>query len=679
MDNFSNNEESQFFDAQERIIQEPDLVHDYMNKDYDVWTSAPQSISERRRKFIRRMGLDLCEFEQETSVETCGDNIKDGFFDIGDSNRIMENSGAVLRMSEDEFSSSRPSLSSWNTDDLDSSGSTNGNLNSNVASECTINGIVEEGRLRLDPRVEKFVPMKMEDDVNKPSTVKKSKKNRWLSKLRSMTCMMMSEDVKDGNVGPSGVSGIRRVRVRHSRKTSREISALFTGLDIEAHEGAILAMKFSPDGQYLASAGEDKILRIWQVVEDERDIDIRDLDPSCVYFSASHLSEWGPITVEKAEINKSKSSSVGRTQDSACVIFPPKVFRILEKPLHVFEGHNGEILDLSWSNNNYLLSSSVDKTVRLWRVGVDKCMKIFKHSDYVTCIQFNPVNDDHFISGSIDGKVRIWAISESKVVDWAEITDIITAVSYRLDGQSGVIGSITGTCRFFDLSDNHFQLGAQMCLTSKKKSTCKRITAFQFLRQDPSKILVTCADSKVRIIDGMNVIGKYKGGLGNTGNQISATFTSNGKHIISASDDSNIYIWNHTDKPQLSLSKPKAIRSFECFSSDASIALPWSGLKNDGSANSPPFSPSDYFSQISQEYFLDSISKGSATWPEEKLPIPSPQTSIKSKSPLSKSQYKLFKNSCRSSSGSHAWGLVIVTAGSDGRIRSFHNYGLPIP
>ncbi|KAL6500957.1 hypothetical protein OROHE_025154 [Orobanche hederae] len=661
MDNFSNNnEESQFFDAQERIIQEPDFVHDYMNKDYDVWISAPQSVSERRGKFIRRMGLDLCELKRETSVETCGDNIKDVFFDIGDSHRIIENSGAVLRMSEDEFSSSRSSLSSWNTDDLDLSGFRNGNSNSNCASECTINGIVEEGRLRnfprLSPRVEKLVPMKMEDDVNKPSTVKKSKKNTWLSKLRSMTCMMMSEDVKDRNVGRSGVSGIRRVRVRHSRKSSREISALFTGQDIKAHEGAIMAMKFSPDGQYLASAGEDKILRIWQVVEDERDIDIQDLDPSCVYFSASHLSESGPLTVEKDEINKWKSSSVGRTQDSACVIFPPKVFRILEKPLHVFEGHNGEILDLSWSNNN------------------------------LTCIQFNPVNEDYFISGSIDGKIRIWAISGSKVVDWTEITDIITAVSYRPDGQSGVIGSITGTCRFFDLSaifyrllqitgflfDNHFQLGAQMCLTSKKKPPCKRITAFQFSPRDPSKILVTCADSKVRIIDGMNVIGKYKGGLGNTGNQISATFTSNGKHIISASDDSNIYIWNHTDDPQLSLSKPKAIRSFECFSSDASIALPWSGLKNAGSANSPPFSPSDYFSQISQEYFLDSISKGSATWPEEKLPI-------KSKSPLSKSQYKLFKNSCRSSSGSHAWGLVIVTAGADGRIRSFHNYGLPIP
>lgn len=33
----------------------------------------------------------------------------------------------------------------------------------------------------------------------------------------------------------------------------------------------------------------------------------------------------------------------------------------------------------------------------------------------------------------------------------------------------------------------------------------------QFLPQDPTKVLVTCADSQVRIIEGLNVIGKYKG------------------------------------------------------------------------------------------------------------------------------------------------------------------------
>ncbi|KAK6117683.1 hypothetical protein DH2020_048535 [Rehmannia glutinosa] len=643
MDNFSNNiEESRFFDAEEQIAQETDFICDSPNWEYDVWIRAPQSVKERRRKFISWMGLSQGDFDRENYVDTCDNNSKCGFFSIGDSDRIMENSGAVLRTPsiEDEFSSSRSSLSSWNmeyTEDLDLSECRNGNVNFDGEVECNVDGIVENERFE-----------KIEDNVHSPRTMDKSK-NRWLSKLRSMTCMM-SSNVKDVDVGPSSSSW--RVRVRHSRRRLKELSALFTGQDIKAHEGAIVSMKFSLDGHYLASAGEDKVVRVWRVIEDERldEIDVPDADPSCVYFTVNHMSELG---LEKDRTNKSKS--MRRTQDSACVIFPQKIFRILEKPLHVYQGHKGEILDLSWSRNNCLLSSSVDKTVRLWRVGVET----------MTCIQFNPMNDDYFISGSIDGKVRIWAIGDCKVVDWTETTDIITAVSYRL--MSGIIGSITGTCRFFDLSDNHFQLGAQMCIT--------------IFTTRPSKILVTCADSKVRIIDGMNMIGKYKG-LRNAGNQISASFTSDGKHIISASDDSNIYIWNYTNQVDSSLSKPKAIRSFECFSSDASVVIPWSGLKtqnsengsNLSSTNLSPFSPSTYFSQ-SQEYFLDSISKGSATWPEEKLPVSSPQTLT---SPLSKSQYKLFKTSCQSSSDSHAWGLVIITAGWDGQIRSFHNYGLPV-
>ncbi|KAL3650574.1 hypothetical protein CASFOL_006977 [Castilleja foliolosa] len=674
MDSPSNNEESQFFDAEEHISQEPDLVTDYCNfttnSDYDVWISAPQSVNERRLKFIRQMGLDLGEFER--------DNTNDGFLTTGDNNRIMGDSGAVLRMSEDEFSSSRSSLSSWNTEDLDLGEFRNVNSNSSSENECTTDGIVEKGQF---DNFSQSTPSdrKVEDNCNSQRGMKILKKG-WLTKLRSMTCVMSRNlNIKDADVGPGNLSRVQerraqRVRVRRSRRRSKEISALFTVQDIKAHKGAIMAMKFSHDGQYLASAGADKIVRIWQVIEDERldtNIDVPGLDPSCVYFTANHLSGLGHVKVEKDKIKKSKGS-FEKTNDSACVVFPPKVFRILDKPLHVFQGHNGEILDLSWSKNNCLLSSSVDKTVRLWRVGVDHCIKIFHHSDYVTSIQFNPVNDDYFISGSIDGKVRIWAIGDRKVVDWTETSEIVTAVSYRPDSQSGIIGSITGTCLFFDLSDNHFQLGAHVCLTSKKKSPSKRITSFQFLPQDPSKILVTCADSKVRIIDGMNVIGKFKGGLRNGGNQISASFTSDGKHIVSASDDSNVYIWNYTDQSRPSLVKPKDIRSFECFSSDASIAIPWPGMQPTGPHKwSPPFSPSDYFSP-SQDYFLDSISKGSATWPEEKLPV--------SKSPktLSKSQYKLFKSSCQSSSDSHAWGLVIVTAGWDGRIRSFHNYGLPV-
>ncbi|KAL8538042.1 hypothetical protein ACS0TY_000123 [Phlomoides rotata] len=679
MSSFSeDDEESRFFDALEHIVQEPDLVSESpaaaKNWEYDVWTSVPQSVGERRREFIQWMGLSPDGNKGRNSVDSCD---SDSSYD-----RIMENSGAVLRTScaEDDFCSSRSSsVSSCNANDLPNERLPKvrvvGGLDQSVPT-----GEFENSSQSSSPSAQQFQQREIEFNDNSPRILNKVKE-KMLNKWRSMACMISSNVKDDDNVAldsfgqPQGKK-LRRVRARHCRRKLKELSAIFLGQDIQAHEGSILTMKFSLDGQYLASAGVDRIVRIWQVVEAERSstMDLPEADPSCVYFSVSHLSELAPLMVEKDKVNNPKG--LKRTPDSACVIFPPKVFRILETPLHVFKGHSGEILDLSWSKNNCLLSSSVDTTVRLWKVGVDQCLKVFLHTDYVTCVQFNPVNDDCFISGSIDGKVRMWTINGCQVVDWTETKDIVTAVSFRPDGQGGIIGSITGTCSFFNISENHFQMESQMCLASKKKSPCKRITGFQFLPQDPSKVLVSCADSHVKIIDGLNVIGKYKGPR-NAGNNISASFTSDGKHIVSASEDSNVYVWNYTSEGN---STPKVVRSFECFSSDASVAVTWSGLKSnslsDSSINSLPFSPSSTCFSLSQEFPLDSNSKGSATWPEEKLPKSSHRALTSS---LGRSQFKLFKTSCQSSLNSNAWGLVIVTAGWDGRIRSYHNYGLPVP
>ncbi|EPS62097.1 hypothetical protein M569_12696, partial [Genlisea aurea] len=464
---------------------------------------------------------------------------------------------------------------------------------------------------------------------------------------------------------------VKRIRARHHRKRLKELSALFAGQDVRAHDGPISTVRFSHDGKFLATAGDDKLVKVWRVMEGERSnlVDIpADADPSCTYFTMNRLSELKPL--EKDDPQKIIRRSLRKSMDSACVIFPQKVFRILEEPVRIFRGHGGAILDLSWSQNNCLLSSSVDKTVRLWKLGVDHCIKIFSHTDYVTCIQFNPVNDDYFVSGSIDGKVRIWSINGCQVVSWTETKEIITAVSYSPDGEVGVFGSFSGSCQFFSVGDNRLQFESEVCLTSKRKlPSTKRITGFQvikcvqFLPDDPQKVLVSCADSQIRIIDRSNVVAKYKG-LRNSGCCLSASFTRNGKHIVSASEDSNVCLWNYDAR------RGTTVRSLEFLPCEApSIAVPWPGMDRSSFEIVPVVGPG----------FFSSSAAAAATWPEEKLP-PIAENVKRNSSRLGKSEYRLFKASCQnSSSGTHACGLVFVTAGSDGRIRSFHNYGLPIP
>ncbi|KAJ6341615.1 hypothetical protein OIU78_009716 [Salix suchowensis] len=136
---------------------------------------------------------------------------------------------------------------------------------------------------------------------------------------------------------------------------------------------------------------------------------------------------------------------------------------------------------------------------------------------------------------------------------------------------------MSGNCLFYDITDNRLQLAAQICLQGKKKLPGRRITGFEFSPSDASKLIVTSADSLVRVICGLDVICKFRASSLRA-NQTSASFTSDGKHIISTSEDSSVYIWNYTGQERTF--RTKNIQSCESFlSQNASVAIPWRGIE----------------------------------------------------------------------------------------------------
>ncbi|RLM68927.1 hypothetical protein C2845_PM17G03910 [Panicum miliaceum] len=59
------------------------------------------------------------------------------------------------------------------------------------------------------------------------------------------------------------------------------------------------------------------------------------------------------------------------------VVVPESVFALAEQPDCSIEGHQDDVLDLSWSK-----SQSMDKTVRFWDMDIKTCLKMFPHNDY---------------------------------------------------------------------------------------------------------------------------------------------------------------------------------------------------------------------------------------------------------------------------------------------------------
>ncbi|CAD6201630.1 unnamed protein product [Miscanthus lutarioriparius] len=701
-----------------------------------VWFRDPGSVHERRQRFVKSLGLlDPSPYAARPGEETCSKpEASEEILPASPSAELFSaaptfaSRGGEPTASGDDGAATEEKLECVfkNLDDgtvflVDEMGK-DGSFRSlrERRSNRTVTAAEFEQTFGSSPFIREL--MRRVDDSDEPSTPEKTVMRRrrrrrlgWLRRLGIGVCVVDANAEEDDEVNSTSSASSRgcsrkvdRVKVRPYKKRSKELSAVYKGQVIKAHEGAIVTMKFSSDGQFLATGGEDGVVRVWRVVEGKRpdDRDFIEDDPSCVFFTVNENSELAPINSCEGGKGKHNKSSKGAT-NPACVVIPHRTFALSEDPVHEFRGHHDVILDLSWSKNRELLSASMDKTVRLWKIGCDSCLKVFSHNNYVTCIQFKPTNDNYFISGCIDGMVRIWDVPRCLVVDWVVSKEIITAVCYRPDGKGAVVGTITGNCRYYDASENHLELESQVPLYGRKKSPLKRIIGFQYCPSDPKKLMVTSGDSQVRILDGVHVVSSYKGLR--SSNQVPAAFTPDGDHIISASDDSSIYMWNYANQIAPVTSRVKTVWSYErFFCNDVSVAIPWNAspakssislacnipssrqevseefhnLQDSTSCGNAEDSlegdslyqlPSGNFT-LSNAFFAELAPRGKATWPEEQLPS---NSVTPSSSALRKSQYKFLKTSCQSAA-THAWGQVIVTAGWDGNIRSFQNYGLPM-
>ena len=138
------------------------------------------------------------------------------------------------------------------------------------------------------------------------------------------------------------------------KKAHSDFEGLVCTQSISSHEGAIWAMCFSLDGFFLASGGEDAVIRIWSVGRPPKANDSDDPFESSSGNESNGLDD--PVDV----VPNAQSSSDTRERHKFKLLF--------KEPCRFLRGHSGDVVAFSWSKAHFLLSASVDRTVRLWHI-----------------------------------------------------------------------------------------------------------------------------------------------------------------------------------------------------------------------------------------------------------------------------------------------------------------------
>ncbi|GAA98469.1 hypothetical protein E5Q_05155 [Mixia osmundae IAM 14324] len=296
-----------------------------------------------------------------------------------------------------------------------------------------------------------------------------------------------------------------------------------------ARKNAVWTMQFSKHGHYLATAGQDCIVRIWPLAGSAGDRN-SPIDDS---VSSDGLSATSP---------SSASTHSCRPRSNGPIANMPV---LAARPMHEYRGHTADVLDLSWSKNDFLLSSSMDKTVRLWHISRKECLCVFQHLDFVTAVRFHPKDDRFYLSGSLDCKLRLWNIPEKRIHAWTELPDLITSVAFSHDGKLAMGGTFGGRLILFETDSFRYHASLHVKSTRGKNAKGHKITSIVPAPNSDDHLLVTSNDSRVRlysIIDN-SLVSKFRGHE-NTSSQIRASFSDDGEFIICGSEDRHVYIWN---------------------------------------------------------------------------------------------------------------------------------------
>ncbi|OAF67971.1 U5 small nuclear ribonucleoprotein [Intoshia linei] len=207
-----------------------------------------------------------------------------------------------------------------------------------------------------------------------------------------------------------------------------------TTMYLEGHKSEIYCGKFSGDGEYIASAGFERVVNLWQINED------------CEIF-ATLRGHKGPILDMK--ISRDGNYIYTASTDKSIGVWDATKFTLIRK--HRNHTNIVNTCDISSNHPIVMCSGSDDGTIKIWDYRTRDPQMTLENKYQITSIAFNNIATKIY-SGGIDNDLHVWDVrSKAKSMSLKGHTDTVCGMELSPSGDKLVTSSFDNTVRIWNI------------------------------------------------------------------------------------------------------------------------------------------------------------------------------------------------------------------------------------
>ena len=287
--------------------------------------------------------------------------------------------------------------------------------------------------------------------------------------------------------------------------------------EIKEHKASVTSVSFSPDGNYLASGGEDKMLLI--------------SDPNTIETIYRYDDNYFPT--KAIVVTRSNQLFVSSGPDIKLIDFN-------NQTLAVFKGNATHIWSIDYApERNKVTAGSYDYTIKVWDVATQQIdFTLEGHEKSTLPVAFSP-DEKYLVSGSLDRTVRVWNAQTGELMKTLEMhTDNIYDVEFHPSGKYFASASRDKTIRLWD-----FETGKVLVTYTGHDMG---VLDIEFL-PDGNHLVSASFDGSIRLWQTMTGKMVYTF-IGHEGAVNALDVSPNGELMVSGGADSKVIIWNLSKK-----------------------------------------------------------------------------------------------------------------------------------